>query len=115
MRNPFELDLAAGDTTRWLEQADDRHSGDRLPGAGFADHAEHLARRDLERDTVDRGEHAAARGELDAQLAHFEQRGGAHCSFGLSASRSQSPSRLTDMHSSTSARPGSTTSHHSPE
>ena len=52
---------------------------------------------------------------LAAQVADLEQRRGVHRSFGLSASRSQSPSRFTDMHSSTSARPGKTTSHHSPE
>ena len=36
-------------------------------------------------------------------------------SFGLSASRSQSPSRLTDSTSTTSAMPGNTVIHHSPE
>ena len=38
-----------------------------------------------------------------------------HRSFGLSASRSQSPSRLTDSTRITSAAPGNTVIHHSPE
>src|SRR5690606_30907776 len=40
---------------------------------------------------------------------------GSHLSLGLSASRSQSPSRFTDRASSTSIAPGNTSTHHSPE
>jgi len=43
------------------------------------------------------------------------QRHGAHRSFGLSASRSQSPSRLIDRINAASAMPGNATIHHSPE
>src|SRR5690606_28611888 len=110
---PRQQDLAAGDAARRLQQADDRRAGQRLAGPRLADHAQHLAGRDRERDVVEREQGAAAGGELHAQVADFEK--SRHCSLGLSASRSQSPSRLTDMHSSTSARPGDITSHHSPE
>ena len=49
-----EPDLAAGDATGRVDEPDDRRAGERLAGAGFADHAQHLARRDVERDVVDR-------------------------------------------------------------
>ena len=48
-----EADLAAGDAARRVDEPDDRRPGDRLAGAGLADHAEHLAARDLEADVVD--------------------------------------------------------------
>ena len=82
-------------------QADHRGAGDRLAGAGLADHAEHFARRDVERHVVDRRERAAAGRKLDFEIADAEH-GGGHRSFGFSASRSQSPSRLIDSTSSTS-------------
>ena len=79
-------------------------AGDRLAGAGFADDAEHLARRDVERDVVDRRQHAAARRKLDrAGFGRLRTRFG-HRSFGLSASRSQSPNRLIDSASSDERR-----------
>src|SRR5205814_1016380 len=63
-----------------------------------------------------------AGGELDAQMAYFEQRRSHSVRFeviqrkrGFSASRSQSPSRLTLSAISTSAAPGKKTIHHSPE
>jgi hypothetical protein len=40
-------------------------AGERFAGAGFADHAQHLARRDVEADAVDRAQRAAAGGEFD--------------------------------------------------
>ncbi len=42
-----EPDLARGDASRRLEQADDRRAGQRLAGAGLADDAQHLAGRDV--------------------------------------------------------------------
>ena len=55
-----------------------------------------------------------SRGEFDLEIADREQRAG-HFSLGLSASRSQSPSRLTDRTRTASARLGNATIHHSPE
>ncbi len=69
-----QTDLAAGDAPRRFEQADDGRAGERLAGAGFADHAEHLARRDVEGDVVQREQRAAARWELDAQVPDLQQR-----------------------------------------
>ena len=68
MRSPSQQDLAAGDAAGRLDQADDGGAGHRLAGAGLADDAEHLARRDVERDVVDRDQRAAPRRELDAQV-----------------------------------------------
>src|SRR6185312_14876982 len=108
-----ESDLAAGDAARRLQQADDRRSGDRLAGAGFADHAEHLAGRDVEGEIVDGGQHPVPRRDLDLEIADGER--GRHRSFGLSASRSQSPSRLTASTRMASVMPGKMVIHHSPE
>ena len=69
-----EQDLAAGDAARRLEQADDRRAGERLARTRLADHAEDLARRDRERDVLQRQQRAAARRELDAQVPDFEER-----------------------------------------
>src|SRR5512135_913801 len=110
----LEQDFTRGDAPRRLEQADDRHAGERLAGARLPDHAEHLAWCDRERNAVDRHQPAAPRWELDLQAAHLEQPA-AHRSLGFSASRSQSPSRLTDSARATSAMPGNTVIHHSPE
>ena len=96
--------LAARDAAGRLDQADHRGAGDRLAGAGLADHAEHFAGRDVERDVVDRREDAAAGRELDLEVADAED--GGHRSFGFSASRSQSPSRLIDSASSTRSSAG---------
>ena len=155
-----QQDLAGGHAPGRLQQADDGRAGQRLAGAGFADHAQDLARLDREGHVVQRSVRAA-RGELHAQVADFNalmdisqiqlstycrdmpprsvdgsigmprsrlcrsagmplrgsvQRFGVHhISRGLSASRSQSPSRLTDSTNSTSASPGKMTIHHSPE
>ena len=67
-----EPHLAAGDPPRRIDEPDHRRAGDRLAGARFADDAQHLAGRDVERDAVDRLEHAAPRHELDAQVADGE-------------------------------------------
>ena len=122
-----EQDLAAGDAPGRLQQADDGRAGERLARARLAHHAEHLAARDVEGDVVERQQGAAPRGELHPQAAHRQQRQaatGVHLvdvrhvhrrSLGLSASRSQSPSRFTDSASSSRVRPGKSTIHHSPE
>ena len=125
IRMPDETDLAAGDAAGRIDQADDRKAGDGFSGAGFADHAQHLALGDVEGNAVDRAQHAAAGGEFDLEVAHGENGfghaigspgvAGCHRSFGLSASRSQSPSRLMDRISAASAMPGKATIHHSPE
>src|SRR5687767_4485296 len=107
----LEPDFARGDAPRRLEQADHREAGDRLAGARLADHAEHLPGRNRKTDRVDRGERAAARRELHRQALDLEN----HRSFGFSASRSQSPRRLTESTRITSAAPGNTVIHHSPE
>ncbi len=64
--------LAAGDAAGRLDEPDDRRAGDRLAGAQLADHAQHLARRDVERDAVDRRQRAAAGRERDLEIAHAE-------------------------------------------
>ena len=99
-------------------------------------------RLDGEGHVVDGDQRAAPGRELDPQVVHFEQRWlvghadphrqlpqasglaalspaeplrGVHRSLGFNTSRSQSPSRLTDNTSTTSAMPGNTAIHHSPE
>src|SRR5262249_39495513 len=71
-----EPDLAAGYPPGRLEQTDDRGPGERLSRARLADHAEHLAGRDFERDVVERQQGRVPRRELDAQVLHLEQRYG---------------------------------------
>src|SRR6185295_11684158 len=107
----FQPHFARGDASRRVEQADHRHAGDRLAGAGFAHHAEHLARRNGEGDVIDRGQVSAPGRKLHLEVIDLEN----HLSLGLSASRSQSPSRLTDSTRITSAAPGNTVIHHSPD
>ena len=58
----------------------------------------------MRQQAVQNDQRAAPRRELDAQPAHFEKRR-AHRSFGFSASRNQSPSKLTDRAISTSITP----------
>src|SRR5207253_1497803 len=114
-----ETYLSAGDTSRRIDQADDRGPRHGFSGAGFADDTENFARRNGKRDVVDRDQRAAPRGKLDPQTLDREQRlrglRNDHCSFGLSASRSQSPSRLIASTMITSAAPGKIVIHHSPE
>ena len=57
-----------------FEQADDGRAGERLAGARLADHAQHLARRDVEGDAVQRHQRAAARRETRRAGSHFKQR-----------------------------------------
>jgi hypothetical protein len=107
----FQAHLAPGDAPGRLEQVDHRHAGEGLAGAGLADHPEDFARGDGERHAVHGHQRSAPGRKLDAQLVDFEN----HLSFGLSASRSQSPRRLTESTRMISAAPGNTVIHHSPE
>ena len=50
---PTDKSIAAGDAAGLIDQADHRQTGDGLSGAGFADHAQHLALGDVERYPVD--------------------------------------------------------------
>ena len=108
-----EMDLAARDAAGRIDQADHGKPGDRFAGAGFAHHPKHFALGDVEGDAVDRAQGVAAGDELHPQVTHGKD-GGGHLSFGLSASRSQSPSRLMETIRPASAKPGKATIHHSP-
>ena len=120
MRRARQPDLAAGDPPGRIDEADDRRTRYGLAGAGFAHDAEHLALGDVEGDAVDGLQNPASRDELDAQVPDGEDwfchdSFLSHRSFGLSASRSQSPRRLMASTRSASAMPGKATIHHSPE
>ncbi len=71
-----EMDLAAGDAAGRIDQADHGKTGDRFAGAGFADHAQHLALGDIEGNAVDRVQHAAPCGEFHLEVTHGENRFG---------------------------------------
>ena len=107
----FETHFAGGDAPGRLEQADDREPGDGFAGAGLADDPQDFAWRNGKRDVIQRRERAAPRREFDLETLDLQN----HRSLGFRASRSQSPSRLTESTSTTSARPGKTVIHHSPE
>ncbi len=68
----LQPDLAAGDAAGRFEETDDGGAGQRFACARFTDHAEHFARRDVERDVVDGDERAPPRRELDTQIANGE-------------------------------------------
>ena len=80
-----QIDLAAGDAAGRIDQADDGEPGDGFAGAGFADHAQHLALGDVEGNAVDGAQHAAAGDELDLEIAHGEN-GLGHADVGMSRS-----------------------------
>ena len=112
-----QIDLATGNAAGRIDQADHRKAGDGFSGAGFAHHAQHLALGDIEGNAVDGAQNAVAGDEFDPEVAHGKDRfghavrytsscGASHRSFGLSASRSQSPSRLMERISAASANPG---------
>src|SRR5258708_35783827 len=108
-----QINLAARDAAGRIDQPDHRKSRDRFAGAGFADHAEHFSLGDIERNPVDGAQRGVAGDELHLEITHGED-GYGHRSFGLSASRSQSPSKLMETISPASAKPGKATIHHSP-
>ena len=114
MRSPSSRISPPCDPAGCLEKADDCEPGQRLAGARFADDAEDLPWRDVERDAVERGERPLSRGELNSEIANRKQRAG-HFSLGLRASRNQSPSKFTASTRAASVRLGNVTIHHSPE
>src|SRR5690606_5279628 len=116
----LEADLASGGAAGRLEQTDHGGAGDRLPGTRFAHNAKHLALRNVEGDAIDRCQHAASGRKFNPKVTYGKERSRhgrslSYRSFGLSASRSQSPSRLTASTSIASATPGKIAIHHSPE
>ena len=110
----LEAYLSARHSSRMLNQPDDCSASNRLSGAGFADHAEDLALRDIERHVVDGDELAPAAEELNSQISNAK-RGLSHLSLGFRASRSQSPSRLMDSDRMMREIDGNSRIHHSPE
>ncbi len=64
-----EVDLAAGDLPRRLDQAQDGQAERGLAGAGLADDAHPLQPPDVEADVPDRGEHAVGSDEVRPQAA----------------------------------------------
>ena len=92
--------MRAGDLARRLgDQPQDRHRGDRLAAAGFADDGQRLAGVDVEGDAVDRADRRRPGvREMGLEVLDFEQRHRAQSRFGQrgsSASRRPSPSRFT--------------------
>ena len=67
-----QIDLAAGDAAGRIDQADHREPGDGFSGAGFADHAQHLALGDVEGNAVDGAQRVAAGDEFHLEVAHGE-------------------------------------------
>src|SRR4051812_22320398 len=88
------------------QQPQDRQRRHTLAAARFADDAERLARRDLERHAVDRIDRPALCPELHLQVVDREQAHIRPRSFGSSASRSASPIRLNPSAETTIAQPG---------
>ncbi len=70
----FKVDAAVGDPAGRLKKPDDRGAGQRLAGTRFADDAKDLAFVDVEGDVVHGHQCAAARGKLDPQVPHAQQR-----------------------------------------
>src|SRR5262249_16639566 len=107
------MDLAAADAAGRIDQADHSQARNRLAGAGFADDAENLALVDIKGHAVNGSQGMAPGQKFDLEIAHGKN-GFGHRSLGLSASRSQSPSRLIERISAANATPGKATIHHSP-
>ena len=94
----LEADRARDLARRLGDQPHQRHRGDRLAAAGFADDGERLALVDMEGDAVDRAVDALGRAEMGLQILDFEQVPSDQSLLamrGSSASRRPSPSRLT--------------------
>ena len=115
--DPFtcEADLTARDPPRRIQQADDGRTRQGFTSAGFTDDAQNLARGDRQTDAIKCSQEAAACGELNDQIVDFKEIHHHHRKRGLSASRSQSPSRLILKAMMISMAPGNTVIHHSPE
>ena len=103
-----EADRIGADLAGRIDQAEQRQHRDRLARTRLADDAEHFAGFDGEVHAIDSGEAA----EVDAQVAGFEQdRHESFLSFGSSASRSPSPTRLIASTDTRIASPGIVTTH----
>ena len=102
------------DVTRRIDQPDNRSPGHRLAGTRFTHKAENLALLNIKGYVVDRNQLAVSMREYDPQVFDAKNRI-AHLSLGLSVSRNQSPSRLTDNASASSVTAGNSRIHHSPE
>ena len=99
---------AARDAAVAREDPEQRERGDALAAARLADDPERLARRDVERDPVDRVDEPALGAEVDVQVVDDEEGLSSHglCSFGSSASRRPSPIRLKPSTEMMIATPG---------
>ena len=71
---PCELDRAADDPARRIDQAENGKPGDALAGTRLADEADDFAGRHVERHAFDRLDDAGAGHEMRRQIAHLEQR-----------------------------------------
>ena len=69
----LKADLSGGDPARRLQQSDDRGPGQRLAGPGLANHAQDLARSDVEGDVVDSDKGALAGGKPDAEVPDLQR------------------------------------------
>ena len=109
-----EPDFAAGDAAGRIEKADDGEPGERFAGAGFADDAEDLARRDVEGDAVERAQRAASGREFDA--ADREPKAAGR-SFQPRVQRVAQPvaEQVDRQHQQRQREAGNVTIHHSPE
>ena len=106
---PVEAARAARRRASRGSSREQRHRGDALAAARLADDAEHLARREREREPVD-GVHGAVVGlEAHREVADVEQRLIAVVR-GSRTSRRPSPSRLNESEQKKIARPGKTAS-----
>ena len=107
----LERDALGADPAGRRQQPHHRQHRYALARAGFADDAQHLARRHRQVDGLDRVKPAACRFERDREVPHVQQ-GIAHLrSFGSSASRSPSPSRLKAITVTRIQSPGKVSSH----
>src|SRR4051794_4681780 len=103
----LEQDLAFDDAARrHRDQLQDRHRGDGLAAAGFADHAERLALVEGDVDAVDRLQHAVVGGEVSLQALDLEQRRHQITRLASSASRMPSPMKLMATTATKMAPPG---------
>ena len=95
---------------RPADQPHRREHGHRLARSAFADHAQYLTSLDRHVHAIHRAETPTGGGELDRQIANFEQ-GHQRFNFGSSASRSPSPNRLNASTVIRMANPGKASTH----
>ncbi len=110
----FEQDLAGSNSGGRRQKLHHRGTGHRFASTAFADDAQGLAWRELQRNIVERHQRSPSIGELDAHAAELEQ-GHLYRSRGLRTRRAQSPRRLIASTITTSNAPGKIAIHHSPE